>query len=110
MIYRIVSIFTLKFCIVLFLVSLVITFLMFIINFTTMAMPYNVFLNILLLPLLLSVLSYIGFVLEIVYRWDKSSRKEKNNDFYKALALAFALSLLMIFSLGMILPSLDYPR
>lgn len=85
-------------------------FLTYAINFNRMEMSYDLHGAILIFAFLLGAFSYVGFIIKSIYSWHSYSKHEKD-DSYKHIVL---LSLLFAFSefvsLGMILPSLRYPR
>ena len=107
---QIVRIFTFNLCLISILTSLLVTFVMFGINFNAMALPYPVFLVVMLLFLFTGVVSEIGFILRTIYSWKSLSKLQKIDNSFFAIALAFILSLLVFLSLGMILPGLNYHR
>jgi hypothetical protein len=75
-----------------------------------MEMSYDLHGTILILALLLGAFSYIGFIIKSVYLWRSYSKPEKDDSFKHIVVLSLLFAFSEFASLGMILPSLRYPR
>jgi len=77
------------------------------INFNRMAMPYHLYLVIVLIPSLIAVASYLGYFTRFILLWNTSS---SFNEMFKVVAIGGLLCFSLFLSLGITLPGLDYPH
>ena len=75
-----------------------------------MEIPYTLFVGILLLALLTGVCSYIGFIIRFIYLWKSNSKLQKYDSSASIVLLGSLVAISAFLSLGIILPSLNYPR
>ncbi|MBB6131384.1 small-conductance mechanosensitive channel [Mucilaginibacter lappiensis] len=75
-----------------------------------MEIPYTLFVGILLLSLLIGVFSYIGFITRLIYLWRSNSKLQKFDSSASIVLLGFLVAISAFLCLGIILPSLNYPR
>jgi hypothetical protein len=75
-----------------------------------MEMSYDLHGAILIFAFLLGAFSYIGFIIKSVYLWRSYSKPEKDDGFKHIVLLSLLFAFSEFASLGMILPSLRYPR
>jgi hypothetical protein len=99
--------FTQKICLSAILGSLVFSFLMMGINFNRMEMPYNLYLSLVLIPALIAVIVYLGHIMRAILLWNKSFAF---NNIFKLIAIGGLLGFSLFLSLGITLPTLNYPR
>jgi len=75
-----------------------------------MEIPYSLHGVILIVAFLLGAFSYIGFIVRAVYFWKSYSKPEKDDSFKHIVLLSLLFAFSEFVSLGMILPSVRYPR
>jgi len=104
---RIFSMFTRKICLAFVWSSILITFLMFGVNFNT-AMPYPILISILLLSMLMGILGYIAYIVKIIYSWTISSNLQNLDRVANAIVLSALSSFSIYVSALMIMSSINY--
>jgi hypothetical protein len=75
-----------------------------------MEMPYRLYITIPLLTLSLGAIGYLGFLLNTIYLWKIYPQSNRSEAYAKLVVMGVALGFSTFISLGMILPSLSYPR
>jgi len=101
---------TFKACLRVISFGLAVEFILFGLDFMVMAMPYLMFAAILAFTLLAGLIAYIGFIVRIIYLWPGATSENKLDDGTKIFALTVILAFSAFLSLGMVLPTWNYPR
>jgi hypothetical protein len=75
-----------------------------------MEISYTLFVYILTFSLLIGTLSYIGFIVRIIYLWKSYSELQKSDSSAHIVFLSVLFAFSAFVSLGMVLPTLNYPH
>ena len=75
-----------------------------------MEVSYQLYLTLILIPAFIATLSYAGYVIRFIYLVKSSDNIFKFSDILTILSIGAVLGFSLFLSLGMTLPSLNYPR
>ncbi|QTE37363.1 hypothetical protein J3L18_30395 [Mucilaginibacter gossypii] len=106
----IIDTFTFKTTRILLLLTLLIVFIMFGLNFNRMMIPFAIYVSVISFSLVIATLGYTGFIVRMIYLRESFSKSPKDDSSMHLTVLSLLFGFSVFIAVGMVLPALNYPR